>query len=157
MELPDVVEEELRCTLGRDDGVGCHEMCLLCCEVDDVHDHVVTVGIREFADEVDAHNVPRHVRNGHQVQFAVWFVSRRLHVTAQITSLRVQTNLPAEARPPVAPRNQFEGFESPRMPCDARVVVLLDDSLSKILIFQDIDLAMKEKDMVFKGPFCTLN
>ena len=43
------------------------------------------------------------------------------------------------------------------MSCDARVVVLLDDSPSKILVFRDIDLAMEEEVVVFEGPFCTSN
>ena len=98
-----------------------------------------------------------HVWNGHQVKFAVGFMPRRFRATAQIASLRVQTDFPAKAGPPVAPQNQFEGFESPRMPCDARVVVLLNDSLSKILIFWDIDLATEEEEMIFEGPFRTSN
>ena len=78
-------------------------------------------------------------------------------MTAQIAGLCVQTNLPAKTRPPVASQNQFEGFELPRMSCNVRVVVLLNDLLLKILIFQYIDFAVKEEKVVFEGPFCTSN
>ena len=40
---------------------------------------------------------------------------------------------------------------------DTRVVMLLDDSPSKILILQDIDLAAKEVVVVLKGAFRTSN
>ena len=75
MELPDVVQEESRCTLSRDNGVGSHKVRLLGREVDDVHDRVVAVGTWEFTNEIDTYNVPRCVWDGHRVQFAVWFVS----------------------------------------------------------------------------------
>ena len=91
------------------------------------------------------------------MQFAVRFMPQRLRATAQIASLCVQTNLPAKAGLPVASRNPFKGFESHRMPCDMRVVMLLDDSPSKVLIFRDIDLAVKEEVVVLKGPFCASN
>ena len=99
MELPDVVKEQSRCALGRYDGVGSHEVHL---QVNDIHDRIVAMSIQEFADKIDAHNVPRRVRNGHRVKFTVEFVSQRLCATAQIASLCVQTNLSAKARPPVA-------------------------------------------------------
>ena len=74
-----------------------------------------------------------------------------------MASLRVQTNFPAQAGPPVASRNQFEGFEPPRMSRDVRVMVLLNDSPLKILIFRDIDLATEEEEVFFEGQLCTLN
>ena len=157
VELPDVVQEESCCTLGRDDGVGCHEVCLLGPEVDYVHDHVVAMGIREFADKVDAYDVPRHVQNGHWVKFAIGSMPQRLCVTAQIASLRVQTDFPAKAGPPVASRNQFEGFELPQVSRDARIVMLLNNLSPKVFVFGDVDLAAKEEEVVFEGPFCTLN
>ena len=97
MELPDVIKEQSCCALGRYDGVGSHEMRLLCREVNDIHDCIVAVGTQEFADEVNTYDVPRRVRDGHRVQFAVRFVPRRLRATAQIASLRVQTDFPAKA------------------------------------------------------------
>ena len=115
------------------------------------------MGIREFADKIDAHDVPRHVWNGHQVQFAVRFVSRRLRATAQIASLCVQTTLPAQTGPPVASQNQFEGFEPPRMYCDPGVVMLLINPSPKVFVFGDVDLAAKEEEEVFEGPFCASN
>ena len=78
-------------------------------------------------------------------------------MTAQIASLCVQTNLPAQARPPVALRNQFEGFEPPRMSCDVQVVMLLDAQPSKVFVLWDIDLAVKEEEEVFEGSFRTSN
>ena len=102
VELPDMIQEESSSSFGQDDGVGSHKVCLLGPKVDNVHDRVVAMGTWEFADKVDAHNVPRRIRNGHRVQFTVRFVSRRLHATAQIASLCVQTNLPAQTGPPVA-------------------------------------------------------
>ena len=152
-----MVQEELSSSFGRDDGVGSHEVCLLGHEVNDVHDHVIAVSIQEFAGKIDTHDVPRHVRNGHRVKFTVGFMPRRLRATAQIASLCVQANLPAKTGPPVASRNQFEGFEPSGMSCNARVMMLLDDPSPKVFVFWDVDLATKEKDMIFEGPFGTSN
>ena len=44
-----------------------------------------------------------------------------------------------------------------RMSRDAQIIMLLDDSLSKVFVFRDIVFAVEEEDMVFKGPFCTSN
>ena len=83
--------------------MGCHEVCLLGPEVDYIHDCVIAVGIWEFADKVNAHYVPRSIRDGDWMKFAIKLVSQRLCATAQITGLCVETNLPAKTRPPVAP------------------------------------------------------
>ena len=157
MELPDVVQEESSSSFGRDDGVGSHKVCLLGPEVNDVHDHIIAVGTQEFANEVDAHNVQRRIWNGHQVKFTIGFMPQRLRATTQIASLRVQTDFPAKAGPPVASRNQFEGFELPWVSHDTQIVVLLNNAPSKVFVFRDIDLAVKEEEVVFKGPLCTSN
>ena len=43
------------------------------------------------------------------------------------------------------------------MPRDTRVVMLLDNPSPKVFVFGDVDLAAKEEEEVFKGPFCTSN
>ena len=83
MKLPDVVKEQSRCALGRYDGVGSHEVRLLGCKVNDIHDRVITVGVRKFTDEVDTYDVPRCIWDRDQMKFAIGIVSRRLRVTAQ--------------------------------------------------------------------------
>ena len=134
-----------------------HKVRLLGRKVDNVHDRVIAMGTREFANEVDAYNVPRRVQNGHQVQFAVRFVSRGLRATSTDCKSSCTNHLPAQTGPPVALRNQFEGFELPRMSHDARVVMLLDNPSPKVFVFGDIDLAAKEEVVVFEGPFCASN
>ena len=75
------------------------------------------------------------------MQFAVRFMPQRLRATAQIASLCVETDFPAQTGPPVASQNQFKSFESPRMSHDMRVAMLLDNPSPKVFVFWDVDLA----------------
>ena len=40
---------------------------------------------------------------------------------------------------------------------DPRVVMLLDNPSLKVFVFGDVDLAMKEEEVIFEGPFHASN
>ena len=62
MQLPDMVKEQLGHAFRVDRRVCRYEVCTLAQTVDDVHDGIVTVCVRQLDDEVDADRVPSFIR-----------------------------------------------------------------------------------------------
>jgi hypothetical protein len=58
MVFPDLLEEEESCAFGSDGGMRRDEVCVLGYTVNDIHDCVVAMGLRQFDYEVDTDHVP---------------------------------------------------------------------------------------------------
>jgi hypothetical protein len=61
--FPDILEVELGCTFDCDGGVHRNKVRTLSYAIDDIHDCAVTMGFRQFNNEVDADHVPSCFRS----------------------------------------------------------------------------------------------
>jgi hypothetical protein len=63
----------------------------------------------------------------------------------QITGLDIDADVMGHLGPPVVVGYELEGLEAACMSCDARIVVLLNDTTSQVSVIGDIDLTMEHE------------
>jgi hypothetical protein len=82
------------------------------------------------------------------MKFSDQFVSEDFCLTAEVTSLSVESDVTGHLRPPIAPQDQFKGFPLARVPCDMGVMVLFNYVALEVLAFWDINFASEQKESV---------
>jgi hypothetical protein len=68
-----------------------------------------------------------------------------LHPVAQITGLDIDANVTGHLGPPVVAGYELEGLEVACMSGNARIVVLLNDTMPQFSVFGDIDLTAEHE------------
>jgi hypothetical protein len=64
---------------------------------------------------------------------------------AQITVLNADANIVGHLGPPVVAGYKLKGLEAACMSGDARIVVLLNDTMPEVSVFGDIDITTKHE------------
>ena len=118
MVLPDFAEVEASRSLGGDGGVRGDKVCAFPDTVYDVHDCVVAVRAGQFHHEVDANDIPSFFGGFGGVEFARRALALRFRVIAELAGSDVAADVSRHLRPPVVPRDEFEGFEASWVACD---------------------------------------
>src|ERR1700679_2704615 len=127
MQFPDVLEVESGRAQSRNGGVSRNEMRPFARRVHDEHRSVKTMGLGEFDDEIDTNDVPPRFGDWERVKLTEWLTFLCLRSKTQIARLAVLPNVTRHVRPPIAPRNEFEGLPASCMSPDFGIVVLLGD------------------------------
>jgi hypothetical protein len=70
MVFPDLFKEQTSNSFGIDGGMHRDEVCALGYTVDDIHNHVIPMGFRQFDYKVDADHVPWRLRCLRRVELA---------------------------------------------------------------------------------------
>src|ERR1700733_410624 len=99
--------------------------------------------IQEFCDEINAHNIPSCFRNRKGVKLTEWFSFLCLCAKTHVAHLTVLSYVSQHVRPPVAPQNKLQGFPLSSMSHNLRVMVLFDNSVTKVRDHRNVDVIMK--------------
>jgi hypothetical protein len=67
------------------------------------------------------------------------------HPVAQITGLDIDADVAGHLGPPVVAGYELKHLEAACMSGDARIVVLLDDTMPQLSVFGDIDLTAEHE------------
>jgi hypothetical protein len=68
-----------------------------------------------------------------------------LHLVAQITGVDIDADVAGHLGLPVVAGYELEGLEAACMSCNARMVVLFDDTTPQVSVFGDIDCTVKHE------------
>jgi hypothetical protein len=63
----------------------------------------------------------------------------------QITGFDVDADVAGHLQPPIVARYELQGLEAACMSSDARIMVLFNDTASKVPVIGDIDLTMEHE------------
>jgi hypothetical protein len=69
----------------------------------------------------------------------------QLHPITQITGFDIDANVTGHLRPPIIARYELQGLEAACMSSDACIMVLFNDTASKVSVFGDIDLTVEHE------------
>ena len=124
MQLPDVLQVQVRGSEGGHCGVSRNEVGAFAYGVDHIHDSVKSIGLRKLDNEVDAQAIPAFIRNGKRMEFTHGRMPLGLRPETEVTMAGVGSDVPGHVGPPVAARNELKGLPSAGVSCDLGVMVL---------------------------------
>src|SRR5277367_4489479 len=155
MQLPDVLEVESGRAQCRDGGVSGNEMSTFARRVYDDHRGIEPMGVREFDDEVDANSIPSRFGDWERVKLTEWLTFLCLRSKTQVACLAVLPDVARHVRPPVAPRNEFEGLPASCMSPDFGVVVLFGNLASQFGHHRYVDAVAEPPKSILHCPLRT--
>src|SRR5277367_1619155 len=123
--------------------------------VHDDHRSIEPMGVREFDDKVNANGVPSRFGDWKRVKLTEWFTFLCLCSKAKIACLAVLPNVVRHVRPPVAPRNKFEGLPASCMSPDFGIVVLFGDPASQFGNHRYVDAVAEPPESILHRPLRT--
>jgi hypothetical protein len=109
MVFPDIPEVESGCTLGRDGGVHRNEVRALSYAVNDVHNCIITMGFRQFHNEVNTDHIPWCFRSLRGVELTKGSSTLYFSLVTQVAVLNVDANVAGHLWPPIIAGYQLEG------------------------------------------------
>jgi hypothetical protein len=145
MVFPDIPEVESGCTFSRDGGVHRNKVHAFSYAVDDVHNRVVTMGFRQFNNEVDTDHIPWCFWSLRGMELTEGSSMLYFSPVTQITVLNVDADVTGHLWPPIITGYQLEGLKVACMSGNACIVVLFDDTTPKVSVIGDIDLAAEHE------------
>jgi hypothetical protein len=113
--------------------------------VDDIHNCIIAMGLRQFDYEVNTDHVPwcRWCLRG--VELTEGPSMLQLCPIAQITGFDVDADVTGHLWPPIVARYELQGLEAACMSGNARIMVLFNDTALKVSVIRDIDLTVKHE------------
>ena len=150
-----MLEVELGSSECHDYGVSRDEMASFAYWVYYDHSRIEPMQVQEFSNKINTHDIPSHFRNGEGMELAEWFPFLCLRVKTHVTCLAVLSNVLWHVWPPVTPQDELYGFPLPCMSCNLRVMVLFDNSVTKVRDHGNIDAIMKPPQSFILCPFWT--
>jgi hypothetical protein len=103
------------------------------------------MGLWQFDYEVDADHVPWCLRCLRGVELTDRSSMLYFRPVTQIAGLDIDADVTGHLGPPVVAGDELEGLEAACMSCDARIVVLLDDTTPQVSVTGDIDLTTEHE------------
>jgi hypothetical protein len=128
------------------------EVGLLTEDVNHNHDHVKPMRFWELDNEVHRDGVPALVWNLGWMKLTVGKSPKRLHPVAHVAGSDVLANMSGQLGPPVVPGDELQCLEAASVPGDPRVVVLLHNLVTEVLILWHNNLAVKQEELVRDLP-----
>jgi hypothetical protein len=93
MVFPDIPEVESGCAFSSDGGMHWNKVRTLSYAVDDIYNRIVTMGFRQFNNEVDTDHIPWYFRSLRGVELAEGSSTLYFSLVAEITVLNVDANV----------------------------------------------------------------
>jgi hypothetical protein len=145
MVFPDLPEVQAGGAFGRDGGMHRNEVRAFSYTVDDVHNCVISMGLRQFDYEVNTDRVPwcRLCLRGMELTKGSSML--QLRPITQIAGFDVDANVAGHLRPPIVACYELQGLEAACMSGDVRIMVLFNDIAPKVLVTGDIDLTAEHE------------
>ena len=112
MVLPYMSDVKLGCSDGRDSCNCTHEMAAFGDRVDYHHDRVLSVGIREFHDEINTYGIPWCAGNRERMQFPRWRLFDCFGTETHVTGGDILAYVSRHLWPPIIPGYQLQSFPS---------------------------------------------
>jgi hypothetical protein len=134
-------------------GVALVEVGSLTEDVDHNHNRIEPVGLQKLNNEVHRDGVPALVQNLGRMKLTVGKSPERLRPVARITGSDVLADVLGQLGPPVVPGDQLQRLEAASMSGDPRVMVLLHNPATEVLIPWYDDLATEQEESVRGVPF----
>jgi len=103
MEFPDVMEEELGCSLHCDHCVHRNEVYPFGDSIHNRHDGIMSRRLWEFDHKIDTEGIPPCIRNGERLKLANRRMSPRFRPEAEVASTHILADVPRHLGPPVVP------------------------------------------------------
>ena len=100
--------------------------------IDHSHDRVVPLQVRELDYKIDVNSVPVFAWDQDQNQFSDPKSVLYLCLQAEVASGDIASDVARHVRPPIIPRDKFQGFEVSWVSCNFRVMAEGDDSSPKV-------------------------
>jgi hypothetical protein len=145
MVFPDIPEVESGCTFSSDGGVRRNKVRALSYTVDDIHNCVITMGLRQFNNEVNADHIPWCFRGLRGMELGEGSSMLYFSLVAQITVLNVDADVTGHLWPPIIAGYQLKGLKAACMSGNACIVVLFNNMTPKVSVIGDIDLATEHE------------
>jgi hypothetical protein len=145
MVFPDIPEVELGCTFGRDSGVRRNKVHVFSYAVDNIHNRVVTMGFRQFNNEVNTDHITWCFQSLRGMELTEGSSTLYLSPVTQIAVLNVDANIMGHLWPSIITGYQLKGLKAACMSGNACIVVPFDDTTPKVSVIGDIDLAAEHE------------
>jgi hypothetical protein len=145
MVFSDLSEVQMGGAFSRNSGMCRNEVRAFGYAVDDVHNCIIAMGLRQFNYEVNTNRVPWFRQCLRGVELTEGSSVLHLHPVTQVTGCDVDADVPGHLRPPIIVCYKLQGLEAACMSGDAHIMVLFNDTALKVSVIGDIDLTVKHE------------
>jgi hypothetical protein len=122
-------------------------------DVDHNHDRIEPMGLQKLDNEVHRDGVPALIWNLGRMKLTMGEPPEHLRPVAHITGSEILADVSGQLGPLVVPGDELQRLEVTSMSGDPRVMVLLHNLATEVLIPRHDNLAMKQDESVRDLPF----